>query len=97
MAICEVCKLEMLGSKSCTFNYAVGKGDVVKKRSKYNFGEEDGRCNDCGIKHGGYHHPGCDVERCPFCGGQMLGCECVVAFERRKYVRERKDEAEAGR
>lgn len=25
------------------------------------------RCHDCRVKIGGFHHPGCDVERCPIC------------------------------
>jgi hypothetical protein len=34
-----------------------------------------GRCHDCRAKVGHYHHPGCDVERCPVCGQQALCCE----------------------
>jgi hypothetical protein len=35
------------------------------------------RCHDCGIKPGGYHHPGCDVEECPACHGQIISCGCL--------------------
>lgn len=35
------------------------------------------RCHDCGADEGGYHHPGCDMEKCPRCGGQLTGCGCL--------------------
>lgn len=38
---------------------------------------ENHRCHDCGIGKGGKHHPGCDMEKCPKCGGQLISCGCL--------------------
>ncbi len=34
------------------------------------------RCGDCNVKPGGIHHCGCDQERCPGCGRQLIMCPC---------------------
>ncbi len=36
-----------------------------------------GRCRDCRCHEGELHAFGCDMERCPFCGGQLISCECI--------------------
>jgi len=35
------------------------------------------RCHDCNVKPGGLHHPGCDMEQCPRCRGQLISCGCL--------------------
>jgi len=32
-------------------------------------------CHDCGAPEGYLHLPGCDMEECPICGGQLITCE----------------------
>lgn len=34
-------------------------------------------CRGCGVPAGSLHEHGCDVERCPRCGGQMIAHDCV--------------------
>jgi hypothetical protein len=41
------------------------------------FDDPNHRCHDCNVKLGSYHHPGCDMERCPKCGGQLISCDCI--------------------
>ncbi len=35
------------------------------------------RCHDCLVAEGEIHDLGCDMERCPFCGHQIISCMCV--------------------
>jgi hypothetical protein len=33
-------------------------------------------CGDCAVIKGELHVPGCDIERCPACSGQIISCDC---------------------
>ncbi len=42
--------------------------------------EPNSTCGDCGKGQGEYHMEGCDVERCPCCGGQLISCDCGAIY-----------------
>lgn len=73
-AICGFCEQEMNGT-GCTLEaYDDFPDGIVRKRLPSVL---DGPCHDCNTPPGALHHPGCDEERCPLCGGQAIGCSCL--------------------
>jgi hypothetical protein len=46
-------------------------------------------CPDCGVREGHLHELGCDMESCPFCGAQLISCDCLYdklgLVDREKY------------
>jgi len=54
---------------------------IERQRVRYgeeaeDWGADRQPCHDCGAVKGQFHVFGCDVERCPVCGGQLIFCEC---------------------
>lgn len=79
-AICKRCGHEMVPNGGCTegtYEYADG---TVLAPSTASF-DDKYPCHDCNAAPGKYHHVGCDVERCPRCGGQLISCGCVFKGE----------------
>jgi hypothetical protein len=61
-------------------------GGIPRTRVRYgeeadDWGAGNHPCGDCGVFKDEFHVPGCDVERCPVCGGQVIGCDCNYVDE----------------
>jgi len=71
------CGKEMSPGNGCLFNFFETKSGKELERIPHS---EQEFCNDCNVGFGQYHHSECNVERCPHCGQQALGCEELIAL-----------------
>ncbi len=78
-AVCDYCHLEMLPGVSCTTK-TYTRGDEEVPRLPYD-PDEPGNCHDCNCPADGFHHPGCDMERCSICSEQAIACDCFCSGE----------------
>lgn len=81
-AQCSSCGREFERARSCTtatIPYPDGSRlpAIRYGRETDQFAPREDRCPDCGVAHGGYHHPFCEVERCPRCNGRLMTCGCL--------------------
>lgn len=91
---CDDCLEDMLDDsvKTCTERTIEIHGTEFSRDAKYY--DKNSRCHDCNIVNisGNIHHAGCDMERCPCCGGQLISCGCLdddsdcEAFRERNLV-----------
>ena len=56
-------------------NIKIKLEEILSKQARYLLSKQ--RCHDCGAYDGEFHAFGCDMEVCPFCGKQLITCDCI--------------------
>jgi hypothetical protein len=73
----------MVEGRGCsTTSFADFADGIERRRILYgdeasDWGANTQPCHDCNVTKGQFHHPGCDVERCPRCERQVISCGCI--------------------
>ena len=80
--ICTYCKRDITKSDGCDIYPVICHGveyEQIKVGDENDYYENQpgAVCEDCKATYGNYHHPGCDLERCPVCERQLLTCGCL--------------------
>lgn len=78
MAVCRDCNQEMRTAATCTVDVLIMRGERFERDRVGQPLGPNGRCGDCGVQRGGFHHFGCDLEECPRCRWQLLSCGCPL-------------------
>jgi hypothetical protein len=83
-SICDSCKLDMLALETitCSGNQEIKfPNDKILPTLDFVDFLDEARCRDCNVQPGGKHHPGCALEVCPQCNGQLISCGCLDEFD----------------
>lgn len=79
-AVCRDCGQRMDPGRGCTVRSWTLPGLRIYDRIP----NGDAVCHDCNAGPGQIHHYGCDTERCPACGAQMISCGFRCRMEVKK-------------
>ncbi len=72
--VCESCQRPMdAGTPGCTVRHIDYDGGISLDAILH---DGEMRCSSCQCKRGRPHHPGCDLAKCPNCGGLLISCDC---------------------
>ena len=104
-AKCEYCHQEMTPETGCLAHGFENKQGILFVAAKvgepgdFDEGWPVKHCHDCNAPKGTFHHPGCDAERCPVCGGLALVGDdrCQTCGAKLIFIKEEANGFEAGR
>ena len=78
---CTLCGKIPERDDSCGLTHVKLKGKSYERIKN----DDKDYCGDCGVGADKYHHDGCDLERCPRCKEQAIGCGCPFTKKELEY------------